>query len=228
MKTRVAVADDATRVRSAQPSFAESEAAVRDEVAAEATNLASSPIAVILIWGAWMGTGLVVAGLLGRRGHDQRAFSAMGLALGPFMIGIALGTARRCAASAQPIQLQTGHERDGDTRVLIGATGSGRTVAEAVPLLKRLGDAISVVTIAGIVDYEAAESPHWCDRKAHVAEQLDTARAILAEFDPGLVMLAGEPRSALRDYAASENYDRVLIVNERNPAGLYELVVQRQ
>lgn len=159
----------------------------------------------------WACSGLVAAYLMKRRGHEFRSLAAVGFALGPFYIPLALHHAER-EREVEPLRLGKGDAGGGAVNVLIGLRGSAESVSDALKVLALLGPRTGRVTIAAAIDYESASSKDWCDVKSAAAIELELASSIASLCcRPETVIVPGLADQAFRRYAEDNGHHLILM-----------------
>jgi hypothetical protein len=200
---------------SLDPPLGPADAAVVDGVGPHSTlGLATSPVAVVSVLAAWAVSGLLMAWILARRGHDGRVLGALGVVFGPLVIGLAMEALRHGERGVRPIVLDAGRWGPGTTHALVGVLGSGASVTDALPSLQLIGRDLARVTVAAVIDFQSAESDDWRDAKGPAARELQLASVFLTDYQPSLVLLAGRPERALSAYAAEHGCDVVIVTGE--------------
>jgi nucleotide-binding universal stress UspA family protein len=157
----------------------------------------------------WFVIGLVLAVVMGRRGHAPFSWFVLGTLLGPLALVLALDAARRERRAAGPAPAPE-PARAGGLAVLAGVDGSAESLAALDAACRILGPRIARLTLAGVVTYDAAESGLAVEREA-VGRALDEAAARAAALGPRTVVLVGRPDEALARYAAEGGYDLVVV-----------------
>lgn len=166
----------------------------------------------------WAVSGLLAAYVMKRRGHEFRSLAALGLALGPLYIPLALQHARS-EPDVKPLPLNRGDAGDGSVDVLIGLRGSADCVSDALPVIDLLEPRIGRVTIAAAVDYESAGSNDWSDAKSAAAVELDLASILASQCcRPETVIVPGPPDYAFVRYAQQNGHHLLLITEAERKA----------
>lgn len=80
--------------------------------------------------------------------------------------------------------------------------------------VRLLGPRVRRLTLARVVDYDAALDPRDRDVEREAIEALATRAAAMCECRPETVMLAGRPAATLARYAKEEAFD-LLVVGKR-------------
>ena len=198
----------------AADSVASADAATAEQLATTSVGLAGSPGAIVAIWLGWIVTGCVVAEVLARQGHDRRTMTALGLALGPLLGCLAIGTGRWGAAAARPIVLARGTDHGG-RRLMVAVTGTAEDVADVEPVIALIGSGVGHVDLVAQIGIEDAVAGRGCldssDAAIRAARSLRGAATFIADHRPGIVLVPGRPRTALAEYAAEHDYDVVVM-----------------
>ena len=157
----------------------------------------------------WLAFGAAAATLMHRRGHDTFAWALLFLILGPLAIPVAVSSDRH--PPAQP----EAPSRDGDLDVLVADAGAGAGGIEAIRAALAVLDPtrITSVTLAGIVDVEAATTVRGRDAQREVSARLEAHAADLAACTTApvdSVVLYGNPTSVLQSFAADHGYELIV------------------
>lgn len=176
----------------------------------ETITLAESPLAIGLVAAGWLSTGLVVAYLLHRRGHEFRTMAVLGAVLGPLFIGLAVHYARNRERVA-PIPLSTGQRSGGPIDVLVGLDGGQGSPEELRAALRMFEPRLGRVTLARAIDFESADDDDWSDAKTAAAAELESWANCVSGSQPSTVLIPGPPEHALADYAVRERYDLLIL-----------------
>lgn len=163
---------------------------------------------VVTIAAGWMAIGLVLAIVMGRRGHDSFGWLVTGAVLGPLAVVLAVVT-RRVDEALQPARVRRGPPAipgGGPVDVLVGFDGSTESLAaiDAVPEL--LGNRLGRLTVATVVPYGELREQENLARRA--LRQLD-GRAVGAACE--LELLHGHPAAALRQYATEGGFALIAV-----------------
>lgn len=184
---------------------------------AEATKVA--PAVELAPWGttsllglafilAWMATGLVTAFVLSRQGHDGRSTGALGFVFGPLFVPLAM-EARKRRDEAEPVVVAPGRRGDGPVDVLVVLDRSPADAPSVLPLLGMLGPQLGRLALARVLDFESMQDER---ERAEAELELSCGSLFLCEHEPAVVLLAGKPCDAPREYAADNGYHLVVFV----------------
>lgn len=178
--------------------------------------LADQPLAVAAIAVAWWVSGFAVAGILARRGHSLRHVGALGLVLGPLLVGLAVANLQWKERFARPVVVREAGRLGGSERVLVAVLGDPSSVADALPVLRSAGERLGSVDIACPVTFDRADADHQTDQlDSHDAvDALEQAALFLDEFRPGLVMVPGRSSDAVVRYVQAEAPDMVVVAGD--------------
>lgn len=181
------------------------------EVASMSVGWAGSPAAVAAVWCSWLVVGVVIADVLARRGHDRRTMTALGVALGPLLAALALGSARWRSAAIEPIVLDGVPDRGG-RRMMVAVGGGGEDVADVESVFDLVGTGqVDLVARVDIEDVAEGERGIANSRTAtRAVGALRGAASFVPDHYPRLILVAGPPRTALADFAAEQGYDVVV------------------
>jgi nucleotide-binding universal stress UspA family protein len=166
----------------------------------------------LLIGVAWIATGLIVTFVMGRRGHDLFNWGVLGAVFGPLVVFLAIDAARRERETRQaPRQVRPGTVGPGPVQVLVGIDGSPESTAALGHAIDLLGDRIGRLTLAAVIDYDAALTSRPWGAQDDAERTLETCAATVVAYDPETIVLAGSPASALLGHATSKDYDLLVI-----------------
>jgi nucleotide-binding universal stress UspA family protein len=190
--------------------FAPATESVADTFALTATVPTGAVIAA-----AWVLSGLTIALALHRRGHDGRTFAALGVVMGPLLLGFARHTAVGREREVLPLELR---RPDGDgvgcLEVTVGLDGGPECLQEVLPIVNALAPRIRRLTVAKAVDFESATDTRWGqpgDMKSPAAVELEIAAALVDHAAVATVLVPGVSPGAVIRYAAETNQDLLVM-----------------
>jgi nucleotide-binding universal stress UspA family protein len=164
----------------------------------------------------WAATGVTASIVMGRRGHHWYTWLLLGVVFGPLVVPIAINAAR--TARHDPLsrahRLSEGAMGPGAVDVLVGIDGSVESAAALRAALRLFADRIGRLTLAAVVDYDTATSGRPWGTERDATEELVRSAGSVTDREPGTVLLAGHPATALLKYATEEGYE-VLFVGRR-------------
>ncbi len=156
----------------------------------------------------WLAIGLVLAIVMGRRGHNSFGWLVLGTVLGPFGVVLAFD-ARHSLEQLRPVPL-VGHvpatAGTGPVDVLVGSDGSPESAAAMDAAVELLGDRLGRLTVATVVPFGHIKEP---ERTA--AEQLRQLVGASAGRVPDLEVLHGHPSAALSQCAIEGGYELIAV-----------------
>ncbi|MEX0755365.1 MAG: universal stress protein [Actinomycetota bacterium] len=168
----------------------------------------------LLIAVVWVAIGSIVTFVMGRRGHDLFNWGVLGAVFGPLVIFLALDAARHEPEATAPRQVRVGTPGPGPVQVLVGIDGSAESTAAMSHAIDLLGDRIGQLTLAAVIDHDAARTARPWGAAADAERALETCAASVVAWDPETVVLAGAPGAALLQHATDKDYD-LLVVGSR-------------
>ena len=185
---------------------------------------------VLVVVVGWLAVGALVGVVDARHGGWKYSWVVDAL-FGPFAIPVVIQ--RRHQAPPEPTVVASSRARRGPVDLLIGFDGSESSMSAASAALDLFGPMVRRVTLATVLDVDAARlhtadvlNPlPWPEEEAARA-QLEAAATSLRQrsgVGPGSVLLAGEPADALEQYAIAEGYE-VIVIGCRGK-GLTKLVL---
>ncbi len=174
----------------------------------------SQMLGIVLVT-AWLLEAIALGYGMRRRGYDGYNWLLLGLTFGPLALPIAIASPMHPAQPAPP----AAHSDDkGGLRILVGADGSAESLAAVSRARSMFAGRIEQVTIARVIPIDA---PPATERAA--MSQLRRSARFFRGLTPHMVVLRGEPVQALRDRAALDGAD-VIVVGARG-AGLAKVVL---
>lgn len=170
-------------------------------------------VALLLGLGAWLGTGLLIALVMGRRGYAARGWVAAGAFLGPLALLLAVDSWRHAThpppATLSSRALASG---GGEVDVLVGYDGSPESAAALAAAQELLGSRLGRLTVATVIPYDA---PAVVEQTAAAA--LERKAALIAPFGGSVEVLYGHPSDALLKRTEEGRY-HLLVVGTRRAA----------
>ncbi len=163
---------------------------------------------VLLFAAGWIAIGAVAATVMRRRGHDPFGWAILFVVLGPLAVPLAVTAERH-----RPPEAETAvHE--GELDVLVAHDGSPAASVALDSALGLLGRQLTSLTLAAVVDFEAATTAggRITMRAAH--ERLN---AVAAQLPPlagrpvDTVVLQGDPVQALSRFAAQHGFELIVV-----------------
>jgi nucleotide-binding universal stress UspA family protein len=162
-------------------------------------------VTVAVVWIAFAAAGALV---MRRRGHDLFAWSLLFVFLGPLALPLAV------SAERHPPPAPPASRHEGALDVLVGHDGSTQATLALETVVKVLGRGITSLTVATVVDAEAADTVRGHETIDEAESRLtaiatDVIAAIAAPVDT--VVLPGQPAQCLERYAIENGYDLIVI-----------------
>lgn len=173
--------------------------------------LADRPLLVAVIVVFWMGTGLLGATLMSRRGHDFRPLAGLGIVLGPLFGGFVVANLWPRERGAQTIVVRRSSPLGGETRVAILLLDDTARLADAQPTLAEVGS-IERVDVIRPITYETADGTGTEGDRDRAMADLDAAAHLLSDLEPGLILVPGTTARVLSDYIGRTRPNLVLVV----------------
>jgi nucleotide-binding universal stress UspA family protein len=165
---------------------------------------------LLLVALGWVLFGSVLAFAMARRGHAAFGWWVVGVVLGPLAIPSALATIRREEPGA-PRVVESGRSAEGPVDVVVGIDGSPGSEAAASAVAELFGPRLGRLTLATVLDFEAATSTRTWQSEDQARAALADLSARVADIEPGSVLLSGSPADALGRLCAEEGYDLVAV-----------------
>ena len=159
----------------------------------------------------WAAIGGVSALVMGRRGYAPFSWLVLGAVLGPLVVPLAFSRTRQARQLSRGTDLGM---RRGPVDVLVGIDGSAESIAAATAVSVLLGDRLGRLTLATVVDYDAALGGDAGE--THRAARLVLAQAVEAVAESvghevDAVVLAGKPADVLAAHATDGGYDLIAV-----------------
>lgn len=161
----------------------------------------------LAILGGWLAIGVVAVVVMRRRGHDTFAWAVPFLFLGPLALPLAI-TADRHRPVEPPRPLPPGA-----LDLLVAHDGTTDSQAALDAALTLLGAQMTSMTLAAVVDIEAASTVRGRETQREAQERLDLlAGEVSARTTAPVatVILFGEPAHALQHYAVENGYELIV------------------
>jgi nucleotide-binding universal stress UspA family protein len=168
----------------------------------------ASSVLVATIGALWLAIGLILALVMGRRGHGGFGWFVVGTMLGPIGLILAVDATRNDEvmnpAVIRPESVTRRHS--GPVDVLVGYDGSPESAAalETVPAM--LGEQLGRLTVATVVPYGDLR-----EAERQREQMLRQLAADVPDRSFQLEVLHGQPAPALRDHAASDGYQLIAV-----------------
>ena len=170
-----------------------------------------------VIAAVWLTVGVVLAVIMGRRGHLTFGWGILGATLGPLAPLVALGVARH-ESEEGPAHLVSAASAGGSVDVLVGIDGSPECRVAMERVVTLLGPQLGRLTLATVVPYDDVP----VHTRTAIAE-LDRHARLCGVPAPGEELLHGQPARALTDFAVAGRYG-LLVVGSRG-GGLAKTVL---
>ena len=171
----------------------------------------------------WAAIGGVAVAVMRRRGHDWFAWAVPFLFLGPLAIPLAVSADRhRPTDPVRPLP-------PGGLDVLLCHDGSADADTALGAALNLIGERMTSLTLAAVVDLEASTTPRGREAQREAQDRLDTIAGDLATSitaPVATVILCGDPAHALQRFAVEQGYELIVTssgVGGRRHLGSYRL-----
>lgn len=167
-------------------------------------------VLVLVVWLA-IGAGAVL--IMRRKGHDAFSWTILFLFLGPLAVPLAV------SAHRHPPHDTTRRAHRGALDVLVAHDGSPAASTALTSALELFGPQMTSLTLAAIVDIEAATTVRGQDTERETQARLDRLAGQLAlPCGPiETVILHGDPAEALARFAAEHGYELVVVGGNAGP-----------
>jgi len=165
--------------------------------------------ALAIIALTWVIIGVLVSVFMRRRGHDFWTWFALGAVLGPLALPLAFERARFHPVDRRFAPKTT--KAAGTLDVLAGIDGSAESIAAVQCALGLFDDSVTSLTLATVVDFDAAGS-YTGEETREEAEKLLLRAVLDIEFEPvTTTLLFGRPDQALAEYAAERELELIVV-----------------
>jgi nucleotide-binding universal stress UspA family protein len=160
---------------------------------------------LLLFASGWIGGGLFLAMLLGRRGFNSVSWLLIGAVLGPMALPIAWSCVHH-DEQLRPTVVATKRRSHGGVSVLVGFDGSDECRAAIGAMQRALGNRLGRVALATVVPYD---DPPEDERSAR--STLEAAGREFEELRADLILVRGRPAKALAEEAAIGGFELLVI-----------------
>ena len=167
--------------------------------------------ALMIVASVWLAIGLTLALLMARRGHGAFGWFVVGSVLGPLSLPLAMSAIR--AESPLTRNLTQGVPSGGRIDVLVGVDGSSESEAALRSAVDLLGGSVGRLTLASVITFDN-DSTQARENAAQAARGLAATASATKGYEPGTVLLSGQPGEALVEHANKEGYG-LLVVGRR-------------
>ena len=173
--------------------------------------------------GAWLLTGVIAVLILRHRGHDTFSWGLLFFVLGPLAIPIAVSADRHRPEVDDP------RPQRGEFDVLVAHDGTADATSAVTSALEMLNGNVTSVTLAAVVDVEAASTVRGRDTTVHSTEVLEAAaeRLHLACGPANTVVLYGDAPRALAEFASGHGYELIVVAGADNRGAARRRVARR-
>lgn len=162
---------------------------------------------------AWMSFGVLLALVMGRRGHGPAGWGVLGMLLGPLAVPIALDMARRHRRPAVRT-LAAGAPIGEGIAVLAGIDGSEEAVLALGRAATLLGSRVGRLAAVTVLPYDAEDDPVVLESLQTQARLWMTAAREAAGRAAEEYVVTGQPAKVLAELAESDDFD-VIVVGAR-------------
>ena len=161
----------------------------------------------VLVLAVWLTIGATAVLVMRRKGHDVFSWSILFLFLGPLAIPLAISADRH-----QPHDT-TGQDHGGTFDVLIAHDGSPAADAALASAVELFGSQMTSLTLAAVVDIEAATTVrgHETEREAQARLDRLSGKLTLPCGPVETAILHGDPAHVLSRCAAEGGYELVVV-----------------
>lgn len=169
-------------------------------------------LTALVVWGL---SGLIIAALLARHGHNFWLYAVLGLGYGPFLVAIWLGSGRR--GQSATLVASGAPNPDGWIDVLVGLDGTEAAVTSTAHVLSTLRPAIRRMRFASALDHEISNAMNKLELDDHRRDHLRAAATTLGYPDAELALVSGQPDKALVAHAVENDFSLLIVAHRRHP-----------
>lgn len=167
--------------------------------------MSDSWLLIVAILVVWVGTGVGLSVVMGRRGHDPFAWAVLGTLLGPLAVLFAVLSSHDIMGPTHTSELAAGRPGSGPVDVVVGFDDSLEARAAVAQVELLLGPRLGRMTLAAVIPYGAAEEDE--DRvRAMLQKQAERMDGV-----PALDVVEGHPSAALERLATEGGYHLLVI-----------------
>jgi nucleotide-binding universal stress UspA family protein len=159
----------------------------------------------LVLVAVWLASGLVAALIMARRGHRHWYWTLLAVLLGPMAVPVL--AERRSGETTQVEALRPGQVEPG-RHLIVGIDGSPDAEHAATTAVDLLRECLGQVTLATVVDYDAAADSQ---DMARARARLGAVAGTLDGWDPAHAVLVGPPVDALLAFAADQHADLIAV-----------------
>ena len=165
----------------------------------------------------WSLSGIAIALVVRRNGHDFLTFLGLGIAYGPLVVVFLFEESRR---SSTMTLLQAGGpvNAEGWVDVLVGVDETEESRESVKSVVQMLGPSIRRLRLASVVDFEVANKPGRFTSDEDAVASLKVAAKELGYEAAEIVLLSGRADEALVDHALEQQMDLVVVAHRRHYA----------
>lgn len=168
----------------------------------------SATVALAAVVAIWLVTGLIIAFVMRRRGHDFWVWLTLGAVLGPLAIPLAVERARYHPAEYEVGERTPSH---GGLDVVAAVDGSTESTKALKTALDLFGDEVTSVTIVKVLDYDSSGAYTGEEIQRDAKEMLETLAAGISGPPVATELLFGRPDRAIADYAAGNDIELIVV-----------------
>jgi len=164
----------------------------------------------------WACSGLIIAGLLARHGHNFWLLGLISLGFGPFVLLIWSKALYQLPSQVTVVKDDPIKADAGWIDVLVGLDGSDRSVESARSVLHTLGPAIGRLRLTSVIDHEVANAAEMYEIDDERIRFLESAAGTLGYDSAEISLVSGRPDRALVEHATANEFDLVVIAHRRH------------
>lgn len=177
----------------------------------------------VTAFAVWATSGVLIAWLLSRHGHNFWLLAVIGVPYGPLLTLIWFQAISGQPTERSSVQSSTKRGGSGWLDVLVGLDGSQESILSAQTMLDKLGPSLGRIQVASVLDHELFNYRDAFETDERRITYLQSAAKQLGLPNAEIALLSGQPDKALRDQAEADKFDLVLVAHRRpSPARLLQ------
>lgn len=181
---------------------------------------AAGSVVVVAVSLLWLATGIGTALALARRGAFPGRWTPLAAPLGPVLAAWAawvalrrrLRSRRRAEVAVDPVEVSPGARGRGDLSILIAVLAEPEGVADADPLVQRLGDRVGEIVLVRPIGVRAQDDGSWSEVEVAATRALSQAALFVWGPEPRLVLVPGRWARAVARFIGEHRPDLVVVV----------------
>lgn len=167
----------------------------------------------LVLWGL---SGLAIAGLMYRRGHNFWINAFIGVGYGPFLTVIWLQSRLHQSDEEHVVVGRTEPLPFGHLYVLVGLDGSEQSLRSVGALVDMLGSSIRRMRLVSVIDHELTDAADIYEVDERRIDHLEEAAMTLGFPNAEISLLKGRPSNALAAHGLANDFDMLIVGHRHN------------